>query len=200
MQRQPVPHPGPAGTFKRSPAASSGGPEVIHPDLGPPRANAEAGNGAQRRLRGGPPPGPDPREGGCGPRQGLPGLRGPRRRRARPRLKGRRLPGPGRRGRLRRKARGPALSSLPRSSRQPRSASLHATRSSRSPRAATPGQQPSAPEVASTRRPLSPRPAAALEADQSGIEGEQGRAEPHLTAPWPRPPGPRPGGGEPPRW
>ncbi|XP_040610640.1 translation initiation factor IF-2-like [Mesocricetus auratus] len=179
MQRQPVSHPGPAGTFKRSTATSSRTPEAIHPDLSPPQANAKAGNGARRQLCGGPPPGPDPQEGGCGPRQGLPGLRGPRRRRAGPGLKGRRLPGPGRRGRLRTEARGPAQFSPPLSSRRPRSASLRAARSRHSPRAATPSQQPSAPEVASTRRP---QPAACCGAGTGPIRN-QVRAEEGGAAP-----------------
>lgn len=174
MQRQPVPHPGPAGTFKRSTAASSRTPEAIHPDLGPPQANAKAGNGVRRQ----PPPGPDPQEGGCGPRQGFPGLRGPRRRRART-GKGRRLPGPGRRGRLRKEAHGPAQSSPPLPSPRPRSASLRAARSRRSPRAATPSQQPSAPEVASTRRP---QPAACCGAGTGPIRN-QVRAEEGGAAP-----------------
>lgn len=54
MQRQPVPHPGPAGTFKRSTAASSRTPEAIHPDLGPPQANAKAGNGVRGSCAGPP--------------------------------------------------------------------------------------------------------------------------------------------------
>ncbi|MEJ1273851.1 hypothetical protein NN561_004726 [Cricetulus griseus] len=127
----------------------------------------------------GPPPGPDPQEGGCGPRQGLPGLRGPRRRRPGPGLKGRRLPGPGRRGRLRREARGPAQFSPPLPSRRPRSTSLRAARSRRSPRAATPSQQPSAPEVASTRRP---QPAACCGAGTGPIRN-QVRAEEGGAAP-----------------
>lgn len=170
MQRQPASHPGPASTFKRSTRAPWGTPrsDSSRPLLTPgKRKSRKWGSEAASR---GPPPGPNPREGGYGPRQGLPGVRGPRRRRARPRLKGQRLPGPGRRGRLRKEARGPVLSEPPPSSRRALSASLRATGSRCSPLAATPCQQPNAPEVESTRRPLSPRPAAALEPDQSGIK------------------------------
>lgn len=82
MQRQPVPHPGPADTFKRSTRAPSGTPRS---DSSRPRPTPDKLKsrklGSEAATRG-PPPGPDPREGGYGPRQGLPGLRGPRRRRA----------------------------------------------------------------------------------------------------------------------
>lgn len=147
-----------------------GPPEAIHPDLGPPRGNAKAENGVQRRLHEAPRLGPTPEREAAGPGRDSPasaarGGDGPQ-----PRLKGQRLPGPGRRGRLRREARGPLLSSPPLSSRRAPSASLRATSSRGSPLAATLCQQPNAPEVASTRRPLSPRPAAALEPDQSGIK------------------------------
>lgn len=67
MQRQPVPHPGPAGTFKRSTAASSRTPEAIHPDLGPPQANAKAGNGVRGSCAGAPRLGPTPRREAAGP-------------------------------------------------------------------------------------------------------------------------------------
>lgn len=170
MQRQPVPHPGPAGTFKMSTAASSGAPrsDSSRPRHTPgKRKSRKWGSEAAAR---GPLPGPDPREGGCGPRQGLPCLRGPRRRRAGLRLKGRRLLG----------LDGAADSGKrPGDPRCPRHFCLRdgPTPHPCTPPAATarpslipPSQQPSAPEVASTRRSLSPRPAAALEPDQSGIK------------------------------
>lgn len=147
-----------------------GPPEAIHRDLGPPQGNAKAENGVQRRPHGAPRLGPTPEREAAGPGRDSPASAARRGDGPRPRLKGQRLPGPGRRGRLRREARGPVLSSPPLSSRRAPSASLRATSSRCSPLAATPCQQPNAPEVASTRRPLSSRPAAALEPDQSGIK------------------------------
>lgn len=118
-----------------------GPPEAIHPDLGPPQTNSKAENWVQRRLHGAPRLGPTPEREATGPgRDSLAsaarGGDGPQLR-----LKGQRLPGPGRRGRLRREAHGPALSSPPLSSRRAPSASLRATRSGRSPLATSPCQQ-----------------------------------------------------------
>lgn len=67
MQRQPAPLPGPAGTFKRSTAASSRTPEALHLDLGPPQAHAKAGNEAKRQLCGVPRLGPTPKREVAGP-------------------------------------------------------------------------------------------------------------------------------------
>lgn len=119
-----------------------GPPEAFHPDLGPPRGNAKAENGIQRRLHEAPRLGPTPEREAAGPGRDSPasaarGGDGPQ-----PRLKGQRLPGPGRRGRLRREARGPVLSSPPLSSRRAPSASLRATSSRCSPLAATPANSP----------------------------------------------------------
>lgn len=166
----PFPTRAPPAPLKGAHGPLRGPPKAIHPDLGPPQANAKAENGVQRRLHGAPRLGPTPGREATGPGRDSPasaarGGDGPW-----PRLKGQKLPGPGRCGRLRREAREPLRSSPPLSSRRAPSASLRATRSRRSPLAATPCQQPNAPEVASTRRPLSPRPAAALEPDQSGIK------------------------------
>lgn len=82
MQRQPVPYPGPAGTFKRSTRAPSGTPRSDSSRPRPTPGKRKSRKWGSEAATRGPPPGPDPREGGCGPRQGLPGLRGPRRRRA----------------------------------------------------------------------------------------------------------------------
>lgn len=73
---------GPAGTFKRSTRAPSGTPRSDSSKPRPTPGKRKSRKWGSEAATRGPPPGPDPREGGCGPRQGLPGLRGPTRRRA----------------------------------------------------------------------------------------------------------------------
>lgn len=72
----------PAGTFKRSTRTPSGTPRSVSSRPRPTPGKRKSRKWDSEAATRGPPPGPDPQEGGCGPRQGLPGLRGPRRRRA----------------------------------------------------------------------------------------------------------------------
>lgn len=88
--------------------------------------------------------------------------------------------GPGRRSRLRKEAWGPALSSPLLSSRRPHSASLHATRSHRSPLADTP--QPTAQRAGSGEHQAVPQPAACCGAGtrpiRNQVRAEEGGAAP----------------------